>query len=30
MDIAWLLGIVGFFAGCDLTIGLLVHLLPED
>jgi hypothetical protein len=30
MDIAWLLGVVGFFACCDLSIGLLVYFLPED
>lgn len=30
MDIAWLLGIVVFFFGCDLSIRLFVHLRPED
>ncbi len=30
MDMAWLVGVVGFFAGCDLSIRWLANLLPED
>ena len=30
MDIAWLLAVVAFFGGCDLSIGLLARLRSED
>ncbi len=30
MDIAWLLGVVAFFVGCDLLIGLLARLRSEE